>query len=360
MQTNTTPFVSPSSSSKHNDNVAKKYYIVQNILGYLNVKTICKLRRVCSQWQTWCFRTIQAVDVHAEGILAREKTLQVCFENCTNLKHLCLAWCSDTNDATVEKIATHLTKLETLDLSFCEKVTNAALAFVAQMKKLRHVILAGCARIGGTQDGMKHLRHLMANKQLKKISFSRCKLITDASLAVLFTAGPEEPQLESGKKQEEDDEDAMFRDDKFLHLDLSYCENITDHALEQHVSTLHDLEFLSLRECKLITLEGLGHVATNLKKLKHLNVGRTSVCASMEQRDAILDMFPHVKVQWNKKHYFNNTNCVGIVLGLKLDNTRKDDDCHTSNNGHYAPVSKTYQNVQIMSMVIIKIHLPLF
>ncbi len=86
---------------------------------------------------------------------------------------------STTNDELAQKVK-GLTKLTSLNLSYCSKITDAGLAHLKGLTKLETLGLAGSTQI--TDAGLVHLKGLTT---LKWLSLLGCDKITDAGLAHL-------------------------------------------------------------------------------------------------------------------------------------------------------------------------------
>ena len=117
------------------------------------------------------------------------------------------------------------------------KSTDEDFANLGKQKSLRRIYLSGCYNI--TIEGFAHLRKL---KNLNTLCLSECFGITDEGLKKL-------PCL--------------------VHLDLSWCFNITDKVLE-------NLKNLKIRWCDNITDTGLAHLA-GLKKLETLDLSKCKI-----------------------------------------------------------------------------------
>jgi len=73
-----------------------------------------------------------------------------------------------------------LTALQTLDLSGCERVTDAGLAHLKGLTALQSLNLMGCDEV--TDAGLAHLKALTA---LQRLGLTGCDKVTDAGVADL-------------------------------------------------------------------------------------------------------------------------------------------------------------------------------
>ena len=145
------------------------------------------------------------------------------------------------------KFVLQLAQLTSLNLRGCDKITDTGLEHVAQLTQLTSLDLRSCAKI--TDTGLEHVAQLT---QLTSLNLSGCYKITDTGLEHVAQL----TQLTS--------------------LDLYDCGNITDTGLE-HVAQLTQLTSLDLSVCYKITDTGLEHVAqlTQLTSLDLVTVARS-------------------------------------------------------------------------------------
>ncbi len=114
----------------------------------------------------------------------------------------------------------HAGRLVRLDLSGCEKVTDAGLVPVAALPNVTHLNLYGCREL--TATGVAHIAFVARMTTLVRLDLTRCTRLTDAALAPL--AGL--PHLE--------------------HLSLAGCEWVTDAGLAA-LAPARSLKVLSVR-----------------------------------------------------------------------------------------------------------------
>jgi Leucine-rich repeat (LRR) protein len=135
------------------------------------------------------------------------------------------------------RIVATLPQLQTLDLGCCNEIADADLLHLSSLKHLRWLTLACNNQITGAG-----LRHLAGVKTLQKLSLYNHGFLKDDDLQGLYALR-----------------------DRLQYLDLSGCDSITDAGL-RHIAGLQQLRTLSLGGCNRITDAGLLQIAG----LKHL------------------------------------------------------------------------------------------
>jgi uncharacterized protein (TIGR02996 family) len=156
----------------------------------------------------------------------------------SGLRHLDLAGCARLTDAGLRHLA-GLRDLRFLRLTDCTGLTDAGLRHLAGLTALRQLILAGCRFTGA---GLEHLRGMA---DLRELKLAVCDRLTDAALAPLGNL------------------DALER------LDLAWCVRLTDAGM-RFLGQLPSLEELNLGRCP-IGDGGVQHLA-GLAGLRVLNL----------------------------------------------------------------------------------------
>jgi Sec-independent protein translocase protein TatA len=154
------------------------------------------------------------------------------------------------------KAMNNLTAPNSLDLSGCERITDAELLALNNLNALKSLNLSGCCNI--TDAGLLALNNLTA---LESLNLSHCSRLTDAGLLALnnLTA------LES--------------------LDLAWCHNITDGGL-YHLNSLTTLQSLNLSGCDNITDAGLDHLSS-LTTLQSLDLSYCERVTNLQQTQRV-------------------------------------------------------------------------
>ena len=152
-------------------------------------------------------------------------------------------------------LATSSTILQNLclvDLSQSSKTSNADVKQICNRQSITVLKLTGCYRI--SEDGLKHIADNLVDLTVLHISETSC---TDLALHHI-------------SRQQK----------KLQELDISKCGQITDGGLGSIITGLSGLTWLSIADCPKITLSAARQL-TRLTKLKHLNIVRNEVDASL-------------------------------------------------------------------------------
>ena len=163
---------------------------------------------------------------------------------CHRLEHLVMQDCQKLTDQALKHISLGLTKLRSLNLSFCASVTDSGLKFLAKMPLLNELNLRSCDNVsdlgvGFLAEGGSHITNL-------DVSF--CERVSDTSLA----------HISQG----------------LFHLQsLSVCaSNITDEGVEKLVRSTHELTTLNIGQCSGLTDQSLTLIAQHLKGLRSIDL----------------------------------------------------------------------------------------
>ena len=140
-----------------------------------------------------------------------------------------------------------LTKLKSLGLQDCQKLSDDALKYVAAgLPQLEKLNLSFCS--GLSEFVLKYVADL---RHLQRLNLRSCSNVTEFSLR--FLADAVLPELR--------------------HLDVSFCEKVNDAALGHVAQGMTRLHTLCLNSCS-ISDSGLLKVAQNCTQLQTLNVGQ--------------------------------------------------------------------------------------
>jgi F-box/leucine-rich repeat protein 2/20 len=140
--------------------------------------------------------------------------------NCSELKTLSLSRCVTIGDQALRSLAHHC-PLTSLDVSFCEKVTDAG--------------------VGSLAKGLRGRLHTL--------NLQRCRSVQDPAL---YQLARHCPQLRN--------------------LDLTWCRQVTDKGLGVLASRCTRLRVLKLRWCALVTDLGVCHLTRHARALEHLSL----------------------------------------------------------------------------------------
>lgn len=160
------------------------------------------------------------------------------------LEHLGLQDCQKLTDKALGHVSTGLTKLKSINLSFCSDITDGGLKFLAKMPSLRELNLRTCEKI--SDSGMAYLAE--GGSRISSLDVSFCDKIGDEALI----------HVSQG----------LFH---LKSLSLSACD-ISDDGIVKIAKMLHDLETLNIGQCSGITDKGLHAIADSMKKLRCIDL----------------------------------------------------------------------------------------
>ena len=162
-----------------------------------------------------------------------------------NLRHLNLSLCKDVTDNSLGRIATHCKNLESLDLGGCTKVTNTGLLLISWgLRRIRRLNLRSCWQV--SDHGIGHLTGGIINQQsaassgsggaraLEELCLQDCQKVTDEALRHIAEGLP-----------------------SIARLNLSFCLSVTDTGLKS-LARIPGLVQLNLRSCDNVSDIGIG------------------------------------------------------------------------------------------------------
>ncbi|XP_029951714.1 dynein regulatory complex subunit 6 [Salarias fasciatus] len=164
--------------------------------------------------------------------------------------------------------------LRRLHAAQCPRMTDASLRSMATLKHLQYLDISLCSRV--SDDGIRYLTEGASAGTLRELNVSQCSYVTDISVMMIAQ-----------------------RLSELCHLNLSYCERLTDEAMEQlngssicsldisgcniqdegliHLKGIH-LKKLVLAECVHVTDVGIERLCKSMRDLEHVDV---SHCAAL-------------------------------------------------------------------------------
>ncbi len=187
----------------------------------------------------------------------------------TNLNELSLRDCDYVNDCCLQYLCSHLTFLESLDISFCISVTDQSLGAIAKsLHQLQHLYLQAVDHI--SSNGMK----LVVAKctKIKTLDLSFCDWMDNECLDVISKS----PLCETLEQ-----------------LDLS-CANITDEGILVLSRSLRRLKHLKIGQCNGLTNDSLLYISSCLSTLVTIDIyGCGFACRAI---NSIWDTLPDLLV----------------------------------------------------------------
>lgn len=197
------------------------------------------------------FASLARRGVRKLQVLSLRRGLRDAVASLPGLESLSLSGCYSVTDAALASaFAAELPALKRLDLSLCKQVTDSSLGRIAQsLKNLEELELGGCCNI--TDTGL--LLIAWGLKKLRRLNLRSCWHVNDAGIAHLCGGGEARgtPELE--------------------HLGLQDCQRLTDDALKHAASGLPKLKSINLSFCVAVTDAGLRHLA-RLPHLEDINL----------------------------------------------------------------------------------------
>ncbi|XP_034987633.1 F-box/LRR-repeat protein 14-like [Zootoca vivipara] len=168
-------------------------------------------------------------------------------DGCLELEELDLAGCGQLSDLAVRYVAQGLPRLVHLSLRFCGGIGDGALLSMSLLSRLKSLNLSFCQRISDV--GIGHLAGITSRGclELEQLNLDECERLTNLTCRYLAQGL------------------SCLR-----HLKLCCCEKIRDEAL-LFLSGMRSLRILEVSYCN-ITDEGIGHLARGGLPLSTLNI----------------------------------------------------------------------------------------
>lgn len=172
------------------------------------------------------------------------------------LRHLRLSRCENIGDMAVQALLTSLSNLQSLELNFCTRITDAALTPLCHMKYLQNVHLKGCT--GVTDAGIQLLPSTLCTLDLEGLEG-----ITPAGFSALATLRSLTSLNLSSTRV---DDEALAHLSELVHLQHlqlgpRHGSNSITGSGFQYLSKLTSLVSLGLRSANRLTAEGLAYCA---------------------------------------------------------------------------------------------------
>lgn len=197
------------------------------------------------------FSSLARRGVRKLQILSLRRGLRDAVAALPGLESLSLSGCYSVTDAALASaFASDMPSLRRLDLSLCKQLTDSSLGRIAQsLKNLEELELGGCYSI--TDTGL--LLIAWGLRKLRRLNLRSCWYVNDTGIAHLCGGGEARgtPELE--------------------HLGLQDCQRLTDEALKHVASGLPKLKSVNLSFCVAVTDAGLRHLS-RLQFLEDINL----------------------------------------------------------------------------------------
>ncbi len=229
------------------------------ILSFLPAQEKIRVHHVCQAWRNLSLVNDGCLDLSRLTNLS-DRDLKTILDKAsgTRITSINLSKCKKITDAGLAHLVT-LTRLSSLNLRGCYNITDAGLAHLSKLTLLSSLNLWGClSHI--TDAGLAHLSKLTL---LSSLNLKWCFNITDAGLAHLSSLTSLTSLNLGGTFLNITDAGLAHLSKLTLlsSLNLSHCKNITDGGLA-HLSKLTSLTSLNPSYCSAITDAGLAHLSS--------------------------------------------------------------------------------------------------
>ena len=179
--------------------------------------------------------------------------------------------CLLDNFVSVQSLSIDLSRVTGVNLSFCKKLTGAALGVLSQkFPALNNLDLTGCTQLNDSD-----LLHLANMLKLKNLSLAGCHGISKTGLVYLSNMIDNVEVLDLMNCPQVDDEimACLPNMHQLKHLILTACTQFTNTGLRE-LRKLDKLESLILDQCTQISDAGLGnlHSSSKFRNLKEINL----------------------------------------------------------------------------------------
>ena len=187
-----------------------------------------------------------------------------------DLECLVLQDCQKLADASLKYISVGLSKLKSINLSFCGNITDTSLRFLSNMPSLRELNLRSCDNI--SDIGIGYLAE--GGSAITSLDISFCERIEDQAMIHVSQGLFNLKCLSLNACSITDDGIAKLVKSvlELTTLNIGQCSNVTDHGLEMIAKKFKNLQCIDLYGCTKIKTGGLEQIM-KLPKLQTLNLG---------------------------------------------------------------------------------------
>lgn len=202
--------------------------IISKILGFFPEKERILLIQISKAWinaPADCNKLTIPKNISHKNLLQILKCTKSSVRTCTIDKTIYIS------PMYIDNIIITLPKLQHLNLTMCNSITDEELQKISNLTTLQSLNLYGCKKI--TDAGLQYISNIIT---LQELNFCNCNQITDVGLRHISNLTLLQQLL------------------------LSYCEQITDEGLH-YISNLTTLQILDLSNCYQIKDYGLQHIS---------------------------------------------------------------------------------------------------
>ena len=198
-----------------------------------------------------CLLSIYIGDHSQPSPQITDQTLQSIAQHCTRLQSLHLQYCDQITDAGIISISTQCTGLQSLNLHGCSQITDTSVISIStHYSGLQSLNLFGCRHLSDTSI-LSISTHC---NRLKFLDLDFCHQISDASIISIATYC-------TGVQS----------------LDLGWCTQITDACIISISIHCSGLQSLNLGDCHQITDASIISISKNCTGLQRLFVSFTAI-----------------------------------------------------------------------------------
>lgn len=197
-----------------------------------------------------------------------------------NLEELVLQDCQKLNDDVLRYVPLGLSQLKSINLSFCVGITEFGLKNLANHPSLESINLCHCNNVGDV--GLRYLSEANLSR-LISLDVSFCDKVNDQALSYIAQGLRELQALSLNSCSITDDGLVKIGQNlvKLSTLNVGQCNQITDKSLAVVIENCVNLQSIDLYGCKMITTVSV----EKLNKLPKLNKINMELAAKQPSKD---------------------------------------------------------------------------
>jgi len=250
----------------------------RRIHGFLDVRQLCVIKRVCKWWGGWLSGPHQELETWRELNLSvsaphavTDAVLTILYKSHPKVQYVDLKFCGKISDKAIEEAANTLKDLQRLELEGCgRRLSDEGIKHLQKCSNLTTLNLNGCQKI--TPAVIESV--LKDCKSIHTLAIGSMTTLEDKSLLSILRAGSQIQRLylnnDSKLTNQAVEYAAKLLNSKLVELEIAYCANIDDDAILHLAQNAPNLTSLNLYGCFKITdkaLQGLSTLPTGEKSL---------------------------------------------------------------------------------------------
>ena len=259
-----------------------------------------------------------------EGCLIERTSMHSFLLRNNRLVHINLSGLSAATNAAMKIIGQHCTKVEHLNVTWCNNLDTKGLRKVVDGCPNLRDLRAGEVR---GWDDTTFMHELFKRNTLERLFLTNCDTVTDESLGVLMQGlDPEFDYLADR---------IVVPPRKLRHLDLTKCRALTDVGIKKMAHNVPLLEGLQLSKNQALTDDSLTDLFPTLSNLTHLDLEELDSLTNASLQ-SLADSPSKSHLQHLSISYCENLGDAGMlpvlkactrISDLEMDNTRVSDLC---------------------------------